>query len=259
MATVFNDVKRRKRGSLTPPRDVVAEDAARDVKIRLHKSPGSRWSDEDPAPTIDRVCDLGRKELAAWIYAWFGDLEIMHENLSNDLNDEDRDNLRQRTDALKRCMLILDFKADVAEELVSSLGRTEEPLATVEREAADLKSQLQSAKAEIAELRAKKLNFNGLKSEDIKEVEPSGSKNGGKTAEPWSAVVGRRDRGGPGSEVRPVRFSADSVGLGFWGDSRAQSGAHTAVTGCLHKILGGGCIQHRYVEKDERQSLSKRL
>jgi len=55
--------------------------------------------------------------------AWFGDLEIMHENLSDDLNDKDLDNLRQRTDALRRIMLILDFKADVDEELVSGLGR----------------------------------------------------------------------------------------------------------------------------------------
>jgi len=102
MATVFDDVRRKKRRSLAPPHDVVAEDASRDVKI-LHKSLGSRWSDEDPVPTIDRVCDLGRKDLAAWIHAWFGDLEIMHEDLSEDLNDEDRDNLKQRADALKRC------------------------------------------------------------------------------------------------------------------------------------------------------------
>jgi len=196
-----------------------------------------RWSDKDPVSTIDKVCDLGRKELAAWMHAWFGDLEIMHEDLSDDFNDKDLDNLRQRTDVLRRIMLILDFKADVAEELVSSLGRTKERLATVEREVADLRTQLRTVNAEIAELRAVNSDSNGLTPVDATEGEPLDSNNGGATVEAWSAVVGRRARKGPGSKVRfsrPQRIPPASTPGGGESAGRglcARSGARAQIPG----------------------------
>jgi len=229
MVTVFDDVKRGEREPLTPSCNAVdfrtepleaqvlrgciplgtqvdgGEDASRKVGIlRLHKSPRSRWSDEDPVPTIDRVCDLGREELAGWISAWFSDLEIMHNDLSDDLGDEDLDKLRQRTNALRRIMLVLDFKADVAEELTTSINGAQKRLDAAEKEVMDLRAQLQTAKEEIAELRANKSNLDGRGSENIKEGELLGSRSGEKTAEPWSVVVGRRAGGGRGSGIGPV-------------------------------------------------------
>jgi len=102
--------------------------------------------------------------------AWLGDLEIMHEDIIDDLSDNEFDKLRQRTSALRRVMLILDFKADVAEELVSSISGAEKRLVTAEREVADLRSQLETANAEIAKLRATERSVEEVPEEGLESV-----------------------------------------------------------------------------------------
>jgi len=93
-------------------------------RIAVYKSPESKWTEEDPAPTIDRVCALGREDLVAWTYGWLNDLEAMRGAIPN-LEEQNSDKMRQQIAALKRTFAVLDSRAARADELVSALGGAE--------------------------------------------------------------------------------------------------------------------------------------